>query len=259
VAIVRILVVLALNAVPIWGFTQDQWSPGTTLALYWLQSLVGIPVTAALIVLHRRQTHKWGHYNATSTVSIDGGPAVTRRSTFLDGFLWMSIPFVLAHGIFLAFLLGLVWKDAAGAVDRDDLRVGAVALLNVVALGFAVDSFNLRQRPFAWIRHRAQTLMQRTLVVHLAIVLGMGVAAFADSDVAAFFTVFLGLKLLLDLTGELPDWDPLEPPGWIVWLFNRFGDGKADIHALWKQWRAEQKAGFADDERIATPAEVALR
>ena len=99
--------------------------------------------------MHRRATHKWGHYNATSTMSVNGGPAVTKRSTFLDGFLWMSIPFLVAHGIFLAFILGVVWKDAAGGVDREDLHAGAVAMLNIMALGFALDVFRLGERPFA--------------------------------------------------------------------------------------------------------------
>ena len=259
IPVMRVLVLLGLNMVPIWGFTEQQWSPGTALALYWMQSAFSIPITAVLIVMHRRATHKWGHYNATSATSVNAGPAVTKRSTFLAGFLWMSIPFVVAHAIFLAFILGVVWKDAAGGVDREDLRVGTVAMLNIMALGFALDTFRLGQRPFAWIRHRSETLMQRTLVVHLAIVFGMGVAAFADNDAAAFFGVFLALKLLVDLAGELPQWDPKEPPGWIVWLANRLGDGKTDIHADWKLRRAGQKAGFEADERSVDPAELERR
>ena len=238
IVLLRVLVLLGLNMVPIWGFAEEQWSPGTALALYWVQSAFTIPITAVLIVMHRRATHKRGHYNATTTTRVNGGPAVTKPSTFLDGFLWMSIPFLVAHGIFLAFVLGVIWKDAAGAVDREDLRTGAIAMLNIMALGFALDTFRLPQRPFAWIRHRAETLMQRTLVVHLAIVFGMGVAAFAQNDAAAFFGVFLALKLLVDLAGELPQWDPKEPPGWIAWLYKHLGEGK-DIQAEWKRMRAD--------------------
>jgi hypothetical protein len=252
--IVGVLIVFALNAVPIWGFAEEAWTPGTALALYWLQTVFNIPILAALIAMHRRATHKYGHYNATTTTSVNGGPAVTRRSTFLDGFLWMSIPFVIAHGIFLAVLLGLLWKDAAGGVDREDLRVGAVALLNVLALGFAFDAFNLPRRSFAWIRRRAQTQLQRTFLVQFVIIIGMGVAAFADRDAAAFFAVFLGLKVLFDVLFELPEWDPQEPPRWIVWLWKRLGDGKEDIHAKWKQWREERKAGAEQDERVVDPA-----
>ena len=68
--IMRVLVAVALSAVPIWGFFEQEWSPGTTLALYWFQSLVSIPINALLIELHRRATHKAGHYSGTTTKSI---------------------------------------------------------------------------------------------------------------------------------------------------------------------------------------------
>ena len=72
--------------------------------------------------------------------------------------------------------------------------------------------------------------MQRTLVVHMAIIFGMFVAAFAKNDAAAFFGVFLALKLLADLASELPPWMPKEkPPRWYVWLYERFGDRKSVV------------------------------
>ncbi|MEP7070500.1 MAG: DUF6498-containing protein [Usitatibacter sp.] len=248
IVLLRLLVLLGLNFVPIWGFAEESWSPGTTLALYWVQSAFSIPITAVLIFMHRRATHKWGHYNATTTISVNGGPAVTKPSTFLDGFLWMSVPFLVAHGIFLAVLLGLIWKDAAGAVDYEDLRTGAVAMLNIMALAFALDTFRLAQRPFAWIRHRAMTQMQRVLVVHLTIVLGMGAAALSQHD-AAFFGVFLALKLLVDFAGELPQRVPKEPPRWIRWVYKRAGE-EGDIQTEWKRMRAEEKESLAADERV---------
>jgi hypothetical protein len=252
--VVRILFVFALNAVPIWGYTEQAWSPGTALALYWLQSLFSIPMIALLILLHRRATHKYGHYNATTTTSVNGGPAVTRRSTFLDGFLWMSIPFVIAHGIFLAFLLGMLWQNAAGGVDREDLRLGAMALINIMALNFAFEAFNIARRPFAWVRRLAQTQLQRTFVVQFVIIFGMAGAAFASKEAQAFFAVFLALKLFFDVLFELPEWNPKEPPHWIVWLYGRFGDKGGDIHSLWKKWRTEQKDEFDEDERSVDPA-----
>jgi hypothetical protein len=64
---------------------------------------------------------------------------------------------------------------------------------------------------------------------------------------------------MADLAWELPQWDPKEPPGWIVWVAGRFGDGKTDIHSEWKRWRAEQRAGFEEDERSVTAAELEQR
>ena len=248
--IMRVLVVLALNAVPIWGFTEEEWTPGTTLALYWFQGVVSIPITAVLIEFHRRATHKAGHYSGTTTKTIVGGGKVTTRSTFLNGFLWMSIPFVVAHGIFLAVLLGGIWRSAPGAVDFDDLRVGALALLNVMALGFAVDVFQIAQRPFAWIERRAESLMTRSMAIHLTILVGLGVAVFSDHDPTGFFRVFIFLKVLADLAIELPQWDPEVPPAWIVRMMNRIGGPGADFAADWKKTKQEERESAVANEQV---------
>lgn len=261
-AAVRVAVVVALNLVPIWGFTQDEWSAGTTLALYWVQSFVSIPITAVLIVMHRRATHKAGHYgspgsvardNGVTTMSVNGGPPVQRRSTFLSGFLMLSIPFTLAHGVFLAVLLGLIWRNAEGAVDSEDLRFGAQAMMGIMAVGFAADVFLLADRPFAWIRRRAETLMQRMLVVHMAILIGMAVAVFASNDAAAFFRVFLVLKLLVDVGSEFPQWNPKESPAWLTRMMNRIGGPGSDFSADWKKMGTEERSGHEADERRWDP------
>ena len=267
VTLVRILVVVALNAVPIWGFTQDEWSAGTTLALYWIQSAIGIPVMAVLILAHRHFTHKRGHYKGGPTgATVNDKPVVAK--TFVQSFLITSIPFVAAHGIFLGLLLGTIWKDAAGGVNLDDLKLGLKILLNVMAFSFAVDMFQLSQRPFSWIRQRTQALMVRSLVVHMVIILGMGFAALTNSNSpAALFKVFLVLKFLADLSSELPQWEPKRPPE----VLNRMAEsvqkrtkggkkGKQkddeDFATYWARIQAEQAAGFADDEEIMTPAQL---
>jgi hypothetical protein len=254
--------VLVLNLVPLWGFTQESWSPGTTLALYWLQTLVGIPVIAALIVFHRRATRKAGHFVGTSTTTDSHGNTTTRKSTFLEGFLFMSVPFTIAHGIFLAFLLGMLWKDAKGAIDFEDLRTGMTATLNIMGLGFAIDLIGIRNRTFAWIELRAGTILQRTLVVHLAIILGMGLAALTTEDAAPFFAVFLVLKLLMDVLAEMPTWDPKEPPAWLARMMNRLGrkdDKTEDFAAYWRQEREERRRNAELAEQPVDPRDAARR
>jgi hypothetical protein len=235
----RILLVIALNAVPIWGFRGEGWSPGTVLALYWVQTVISIPLVAGLIVLHRRMTHKRGHYG------------------YLSQFLLMSTVFALAHGLFLAFMLGIVWRNAAGAVDRADLSEGLGIMAALMALGFVGELVNLRRQPFSWIRFRADSLMRRVVVVHLAIIFGMGLAALISPESPiAFFSVFLFLKLLVDVFSELPQRypDPDKPPRWIGWLYRHSEKGKAlDYPAEWRRIVAQQKAGFADDELLMDP------
>jgi hypothetical protein len=184
------------------------------------------------------------------TKSIDGGAPVTTRTTFLNVYLWMSIPFVLAHGVFLAVVVGLIWRSAPGAVDYADLRVGATALLNVLALGFAVDLFHLSRRPFAWVRQHATVMMARTAVLQFTILFGMAIAVWSDNDAMAFFRVFLVLKLLADLASELPQWNPMEAPAWLARLMNRIGGPGSDFAADWRKERLEELQSFEADERV---------
>jgi hypothetical protein len=237
-AIVRVLLA---NVVPVWGFAHENWSPGTTLALYWLQTVVAIATMSVLIVTHRRLTRKAGHVDGSIIMRDTKGKTTVRRGTYLQTFLLMAIPFTLAHGIFLGFLLGLVWKDAQGGVNPDDLREGVTAMLGVIGLGFAIDMFGVGRQSFAWLRFRATTVLQRTVLVHLVIVFGLAVAAFSDQDAAAFFVVFLAFKVAFDMLSELPTYDPKEPPAWIARLMNRLGDGKGDFAGDRKRMREEAR------------------
>ena len=251
---VRLLVVVALNAVPIWGFTQDEWSPGTTLALYWIQGAIGIPVIAVLIAAHRRLTHKRGHYKTRETGVTVNDKKVAAHS-YLATFLWTSVPFVVAHGVFLALILGVFWKDKLGAVDPDDLKIGVKLLLMAMSLSFAMDMFQLQLRPFAWIRGRADALMARSLVIHMVIIFGMALAAFSNNDPARFFNLFLVLKFLADLSSELPQWEPRQPPQLLKKLSKKVPTRSKkrpapdeDFATYWARTQAEQQAAFADDE-----------
>jgi hypothetical protein len=228
---VRLALVLAMNGVVIGGFFRGGWSPGTVLALYWLQTIVSIPLTALLVVLHKRATRKLGH-----------------SGSFLSTFLATATVFAVVHGIFLAVILGVVLKRSGGGVDPDDLRFGAALLGTMMLAGFLVELPQLRARPFAWIRHRADTVLRRVIVTHFVIIVGMFAAAFAKSESTAFFGVFVGFKLLADIAGELPAWDPQEAPGWLVWIGKHAGDGKTDMVAEWKRLRAEQRASLAQAE-----------
>jgi len=256
--IAAVLHVVVANLVPLWGFTQASWSAGTTMALYWVQTLIGIPLVAILIVFHRRLTRKQGHYAGTTTTRDSTGSTTVRRSTFLETFLLMSVPFTIAHGVFLAVLLFGIWRSSESAVDPGDLRTGVIATLNVMALGFAIDFIGLARKPFSWIELRAGSVLQRTLVIHLAIIFGMGLAALTGRDAAAFFGVFLALKLLMDLAAEMPAWDPKEPPAWLTRLMNKMGEkGKGDFREEYVKERAERLRKAELAEKPMDEAELA--
>jgi len=170
----------------------------------------------------------------------------------------MSVPFTIAHGVFLAVLLFGIWKSSGSAVDPGDLRTGVIATLNVMALGFAIDFIGLARKPFSWIELRAGSVLQRTLVIHLAIIFGMGLAALTGRDAAAFFGVFLALKLLMDLAAEMPAWDPKEPPAWLTRLMNKMGEkGKGDFREEYVKERAERLRKAELAEKPMDEAELA--
>ena len=266
VTLVRIVVVVALNAVPIWGVALDEWTPGTTLALYWIQGAISIPVVAILITYHKSLTHKKGHYKTRATgATINDKPVIAH--SYLASFLWISVPFVAAHGIFLALILGVFWKDKFGAVDYDDLRVGTKLLLMAMSVSFAVDMFQLGARSFAWIRARTDAVMTRSLVIHMVIIFGMALTVFTNNDPARFFNVFLVLKFLADLSSELPQWNPKKPPEALTRMAEsvkkKTSGGKKgkrkddeDFATYWARIQAEQQAGFAEDEEVMTPAQL---
>src|SRR3954471_12309324 len=93
----RLFPAIAANAVIIAGFFGKGWSPGTVLVLYWLQTLVGIPLSAILMALHRRKTRKLGYYQLAK--STDGATLVPKSSQFMATFLLSSTVFALAHGV----------------------------------------------------------------------------------------------------------------------------------------------------------------
>lgn len=98
----RLLQILGVNSIPAFGYFGAGWSPGTTLIVYWFENLLGSLFVAARIALHRRMTHKRGHYRAMVTKTIKArsgvGQSVTTvaLSTFLSYFLTTSIIFTLA-------------------------------------------------------------------------------------------------------------------------------------------------------------------
>jgi len=232
----------AVNAVPVWGFTQEQWSAGTILALFWFQTAASIPVTVLLIAMHRRLTRKAGHYAGNTTL--------------LKSFATMAIPFAIAHGIFLVAILGLLWKDRIGAVDSGDLREGAKYVVGLLALGLVADMSTLRHQSFAWIQGRATGLMQRTALVHFVIIIGMAAAAFAHRDAETFFTVFLGLKLVFDVMSEMPQWSPQEAPDWMTWLAKRMRPD-SDFAKEWQRMAAQQRENAVLAERTLEELEAA--
>jgi hypothetical protein len=248
---VRFLQLLGLNLVPVAGMFFGGWSPATALALYWLENVVGGALVAARIAIHRERTDARGHYRRhlgveiTSTLKVAGRdkPVDVTPKTLLGELLFTLVAFSAGHGIVLFVLLVLMMNVTP---DRAELRTGAIAMVGIQLIGFAVDLPRLGERPFAWIKTAAERSVARVVLVHLAI-LGGAFLTFGRPHPERFFLAFGALKLASDLASwlplALPPPDPNRPPSWIA----RFaGAGFAEY---WRKEAMKERAANEDDER----------
>lgn len=243
----RLLRLLSASVVPGGGFLFGGWSPATALTLYWIDNLVSAFVMSARIALHRRWTglagHGRGQLGATYSTGKDREPQVFK--SFLGEFLVTSVGFTLAHGVFLAVVLGMIGQRP----DAEVVRQGAIGIAILQLLALAFDTVHLDQWPFARIKHQAIQAMSRITLVHMALLGGMALFALRGTP-GAFFTVFVWLKFFSDIGSQLPQWNPREPPRWLVSLMGLFPKQKGEtFEEYWRRTRAAEDALAAQDER----------
>jgi hypothetical protein len=251
-------VALARNAIPVWGFFGRGWSPATTLVVYWFETLVGTLLITLRMEIHRHLTHFRGYSveeaPATISVSSGGGAPKPLHLGYVPGFLVGALGFLLVHGVFLLVLVAVVLPETAdgGTVDREALRQGVLGTSAFLALGFLVDLVGLRRRPFAWIRSMAEGTFARIVIVHMTIIIGM-IAAMLFHRARPLFTVFVGLKLLADISAHVPQWRPKQAPAWMSRHLNPGGKGKPgseDFASYWQRTEASEQAREAEDETV---------
>lgn len=256
-SVAQFVVALARNAIPVWGFFNQGWSPATTLVIYWAETLIGTLLIALRMAIHRLMTHKRGYDieegPATITVTSGKGPPKQVRLGYVSGFLVGALGFIFVHGIFLFLLITLVLPETdGGSVDHQALVQGIVSTGAFLVLGFFLDLIGLRQRTFAWIRSMAEGTFSRIVVVHVTIVIGMGLAMVLHRS-RPLFTLFLALKFLADVSAHTPQWRPKEAPAWMSRVLNRVpGKGKdgEDFASYWKKTAAQEQAREAEDEKV---------
>jgi len=261
----RLLQALGVNSVPAVGFYGEGWSIGTTLSLYWIETVLVTILVAARIVLHRRWTRKAGHWDVPVEIEATGGGRTTvlhRRTTYLAAFLSVMIPFTAGHGLFLGAIILLVLPELTGApadVSLLDLNDGAKAIALFLVLGLAFDLVGLGHRSFQWIERVADRARGRMLLTHLTIVFGMGAMMIWEAP-AALFGLFVGLKTLNDLGSVLPERAPsLDPPRWLAWLDRVGTNKKGDTFAAHyrKSVERDRRAQEAKERVLGPGDEVA--
>lgn len=261
--LLRLLQLLGINGVPAFGLFGAGWSPATVLALYWWETLLTSLLLGLLIARHRRLTRKRGHYRQQiqASVTVQSGTGEKRPhkfGSFLSEFLTVSLFFTFVHGVFLAFIFLMVGTSENGlGVDRGALETALPAIALLAALGLAIDLIRVGDRPFAWLRKRSEGVIGRVMLIQVTIIFGMLFMVTRDKPMA-FFSVFLGLKLMADIGAYLPQWEPKEAPGCLTGVMNRIGRGDGgpkgeDFAAYWKRTDSEKAALEAADEEVIDP------
>jgi hypothetical protein len=247
----RLLTALGINAVPAAGWFLGDWTAGTTLVLYWLETLLGILLVAGRILLHRRVRPSNGHWNYQAPQT--GAPQAKGGSTYLSAFFVPGLGFTFAHGIFLAVLLGMMFEKnltPEARISSEHLLVGlsGIAFFQIADFGF--DLIWLKDRPFAWLERLGQQTLGRVFVIHFTIIGGMAAVVFTGAN-RDFFGVFIFLKTLLNFSSVLPQWQPKAPPAWLSNLMDRIKDPKnkdTSFAQYWKQTDADEIARLAYNE-----------
>jgi len=252
--------VVGVNAIPVAGIIGDWWSSGTALALYWIESVLVIGLMAARIVLHRRWTHKAGHWRkAKVTLQSDRPRGLQPKGSFLGSYLQVAITFTVAHGIFLGMLLFMLTMnrpDLGVLVDPGSLEIGTAAIVVFLAVGFLVDVPSLAQRPFRWLERLVERSLGRVVVLHLVIIFGMVGLALTDSPMG-LLGVFAGFKALVEIGGIFPEKEAgPEPPVWLRWM-NRLPAKNGETFAeFWRRTEQEETRRRKANERVVDTAKM---
>jgi hypothetical protein len=247
-----LLTALGLNAIPALGWFVGNWSAGTILVLYWLETLISTLFVAARILIHRRVHPTKGHFDYQGPQTQ--APRGNSRSSYLVAFLVPTLIFTFAHGIFLGALGLVAIKNnltTEARVDPHNLLTGLIGIGAFQIIDFILDLLRLRDRPFLWLERLGQATLSRVFVVHLTIVGGMAAVMFTGAN-RHFFGVFIFLKTMLQCSLALPQWNPKAPPAWLSGVMDHIGSPKykkTTFAQFWKQEDDQEAARIARNEK----------
>ncbi|MEP6939782.1 MAG: DUF6498-containing protein [Rudaea sp.] len=198
--LINLMFVLLINAVPLIGVKYHGWSASTVVLLYWVENLLIAVFTSARILLHRVLTRKRGHWRTGQL-----GTLVNNKPSphgLLGEYAMMAFVFTLVHGFFVGVFISMASENHADnpvwSVSGGQLRQGAIWMAATMLLEFLVDAATIRSRSFAWIKTYVEQRMSRVLILHVAIIAGVGGMMLTDSPFALLYAL-IALKTLWGL------------------------------------------------------------
>ena len=216
---------VGFNVIAIGGVFLRHWPDGTAVALYWCESLMFVMSVSILVALHRRFTNKSGHY--------------FNRGTYNKSFLITAFVCALIQVPFLVALVGLF--GVGGGLDPHLLWRGVGGAAIFVLVGFVSNLTGLADRPFAWIKQITDFALWREFVVLIAIFIGVFGGVVLNRPHTLIYT-FAALRLFTDMVIMLPEYNPDDPPRWMVKLFG------SDFAKDWRSKRERERSLAAENE-----------
>ncbi|MUM18991.1 hypothetical protein FZI91_14110 [Mycobacterium sp. CBMA271] len=247
--ILHLVAMIAVNAIPLTGWFVGGWTAGTTLLVYWFETVVASLFIAQRAVLHKRWNPRRGHFKYQGP-----GPGPSTQTSFVGGFLFSTLVFSAAHGFFLGMILFLLHHNGQGAligIDWRSVGIGCIQVFVVLAVDFLVDLRGLRSWSFWQLEVMASRGFLRVAVVHLTLIFGMFAVAATDAP-SALFGVFVVLKTMYSLSTALPQWEPDVPPRWLSGAMNRIPSVRPGL-TFEQQWAKDRSDEAERRERNEQP------
>ena len=209
----------------------------------------------ARICLHRRWVPVAGHFHFKPKQESKRAA----NGTFLSAYLPIFLLFTAVHGFFLFMIIFLLNHNGRGGeigLNFQELAKGCALVLLLLAVDFLADLPDLRRKPFAWLERKADLSLGRVFVVHLTLIFGMFAVAFTGVT-KSFFSVFVGLKVLCDLSGTFPQWNPDKPPGWLSRVMDKIPAAEKNkgltFAEFWEKDQREERERQASNEKPVLP------
>ncbi|MCF6386940.1 DUF6498-containing protein [Mycobacterium sp. MBM] len=260
--VLHLISVLGVIGVPVVGWFGRDWAGGTTLAVYWFETVAACLFILARIALHRRWSPRRGHfcYNSPGNAGPSYRYTVNGRrsggrplATYLSSFAVISLSFCAVHGVFLGTVLFLLNHNGVGHLVQVDWRsvvFGCLSVLAFMTVDFLVDLISLRDWSFRQLEQTGSQAMSRVMVVHLTLLIGFVAIAVTDAP-DAFFGVFVVLKTMASLSTALPQWEPAQPPKWLSATLNRLPSAKPGkrFEEAWADERTQERQRLDANDR----------
>ena len=272
--VISVLVILAVNALPLWGFFGWELQVSQLLILFWAENLLQTVLVGARMLLHRRLTRKRGHWNVrmqvvTTTKTRQGfgtskvlgatSHKVKQNGSAFAAFALGAGVLTVGHALLVGILAHLLApkNDPGFVLFSPDLEKSLGILGLTLLAGFFTDLPGISERPYAWIRKMSEWVLGRVVAIHLILLGGMFAIAFFKAPTPVFIALVV-IKLMADLSSVVPQMKTgQKPPGCLLFL-NRFNkSGEESFDAYWARAHQQDEEQNARDEELVSEEELA--